>query len=217
MSNFKMNEKFKIFITGFFNSGKTTLIHTLDKSAISVERKLHVEYEGGKTHTTTGFDLGRLVWARPNLESETEGVIMSKNEYLLEKDEYKEWLFSDVEVRGSPGQMQFSDVRKVLAKGNDGVIFLIDGCDLSNIGNALVILEEIKSILGKNIPMRIIANKSDREDYCGVEKISNMVGETIYEGSGKYNIGIKDAIIAVLKSIINQGNDVIKTDEMIST
>ena len=198
-----MGNALKIFVTGFFNAGKTTLIHTLDDKAISVEKKLAEEYEPGKTHTTTGFDLGRLVWARPNLNNETEGLIMSKTEYLRDINEYSGWYTMNIELKGSPGQTQFKTVRKILSKGCDGVIMLIDGCDLANIGNALVILEEIKINFGPAVPLRIIANKSDKEDFYGGEMISDMIGDMVYEGSAKDNIGIKDAIIEILKSIIN--------------
>lgn len=201
------NNKIKIFITGFFNSGKTTLIHTLDDKAISVEKKLAQAYNDEKTHTTTGFDLARLIWARPNLDFKTEGVIMNKTEYLRDKSEYSGWHALNIELKGCPGQMQFSAVRKILAKGNDGVILLIDGCDLANIGNGLVILEETRAILGQNVPIRIIANKADRDDYCGCEMISNMIGERVYSTSAKCNIGIKDAIIYVCKIILNGTNE----------
>jgi len=201
------NNKIKIFVTGFFNSGKTTLIHTLDNKAISVEKKLAKAYDNEKTHTTTGFDLARLVWTRPNLEFKTNGVIMNKTEYLRDKDEYSGWHTTNLELKGCPGQMQFSAVRKILAKGNDGVILLIDGCDLVNIGNGLVILEETRIVLGQNIPIKIMANKSDREDFCGQEMISNMVGEPVYEGSAKHNIGMKDAIIEVCKMIENKTSE----------
>jgi signal recognition particle receptor subunit beta len=199
--------KIKIFVTGFFNAGKTTLIHTLDDKAISVETKLAEEYEPGKTHTTTGFDLGRLVWVRPNLNFDTEGVLMSKSEYYRDNKEYSGWHIIDVELKGSPGQIQFKVVRNILGKGSDGVILLIDGCDLANIGNALVIREEITTNLGKNIPLNIIANKADREDYYGNEMISDLIGEEVYKGSVLDNIGIKDAIINTLKIIINKSND----------
>ena len=200
-------DKIKIFVTGFFNAGKTTLIHTLDDKAISVETKLAKEYEPGKTHTTTGFDLGRLVWVRPNLNSDTEGVLMSKSEYYRDKKEYTGWHIINVELKGSPGQIQFKAVRHILGKGSDGVILLVDGCDLANIGNALVIREEISTNLGKNIPLKIIANKADREDYYGNEMISDLVGEEVYKGSVLDNIGIKDAIISNLKIIANKSNN----------
>ncbi len=201
------NIKIKIFVTGFFNSGKTTLIHTLDNKAISVEKKLAKAYDNEKTHTTTGFDLARLIWTRPNLDFKTNGVIMNKTEYLRDKDEYSGWHTTNLELKGCPGQMQFSAVRKILAKGNDGVILLIDGCDLVNIGNGLVILEETRVVLGQNIPIKIMANKSDREDFCGQEMISNMIGEPVYEGSAKHNIGMKDAIIQVCKMVVNRTNE----------
>lgn len=196
----------KIFVTGFFNSGKSTLVHALDEKAIHVEKKLSKAFNDEKTSTTTGFDLGRLIWARPNLNYETNGVLMSKSDYFKEIEEYKGWHIYYTELKGSPGQMQFSAVRKILAKGSDGVLFLIDGCDLGNIGNALVVLEEIKVAVGPNIPMRIIANKSDREDFHGCEIISSMIGEVVYEGSGKFKLGVKDAIIQILKSIIYDSN-----------
>ena len=53
-------------------------------------------------------------------------------------------------------------------------------------------------------PMKIIANKCDREDFHGSEMISEMIGEKVYEGSGMQNVGIKDAIISVLKMIFNK-------------
>ncbi|MBD3253803.1 MAG: hypothetical protein GF383_01855 [Candidatus Lokiarchaeota archaeon] len=202
------DNKIKIFVTGFFNAGKTTMIHTLDDKAISVETKLAKEFEPGKTHTTTGFDLGRMVWARPNLEPNTVGVIMSKTEYLRDKNEYQGWHTVNLELKGSPGQTQFKAVRRILAKGSDGVVMLIDGCDLANIGNALVIIEEVRVALGNEVPMRIIANKSDRDDFHGEEMISDMVGEKVYAGSAKDNIGIKDAIIEVLKVIKNNSKNI---------
>lgn len=203
--NFKKMEenKIKIFVTGFFNSGKSTLVHNLDDNAIHVEKELSKAYDDEKTHTTTGFDLGNLVWARPNLHIDTVGVLMSKSEYFKEKEEYYGWYTSEIELKGCPGQMQFSIVRKILSRGSDGVLFLIDGCDLINIGNALVILEETRACLGDDIPIKIIANKSDKEDYHGASVISTMIGEEVYEGSAKYNIGVKDAIIRILKSLSN--------------
>lgn len=203
----KMEEnKIKIFVTGFFNSGKSTLVHTLDDEAIHVEKELSKAYDDEKTHTTTGFDLGNLVWARPNLQFNTEGVLMSKSEYIKEKIEYSGWHTSEIELKGCPGQMQFSVVRKILSRGSDGVLFLIDGCDLINIGNALVILEETRACLGDDIPIKIIANKSDKEEYHGADVISTMIGEEVYEGSAKYNIGVKDALIKILKSLSNYVN-----------
>ena len=191
----------KIFVTGFFNSGKSTLVHTLDDKSIHIEKKLKKAFDNDKKTTTTGFDLGKMVWMRPNLDFQTDGVIMSRTEFLRDKDEYSGWHALNFDLKGCPGQMQFSGVRKILAKGSDGVIFLIDGCDLENIGSSLVILEETKVELGSNIPIKLIANKSDKEDYHGCEMISNLIGEQVFQGSGKYNTGVKDAIIEVLKKI----------------
>lgn len=194
-------EFIKIFVTGFFNAGKTTMIQNLDENAMSIEKKLSTPYNEEKTHTTTGFDLGKMVWARPNLDPQTKGILMSQAEFRRDKEEFEGWHFINVQLKGSPGQAQFSSVREVLSKGSDGIIFLIDGCDMGNIGNALTILEETKANLGEDTPIRLIANKSDREDYCGADTISDYVGDTAYKGSALCNIGIKDAIIDLLNQI----------------
>ena len=71
----------KIFVTGFFNSGKSTLVHALDDKAIHCEKKLKKAFDTDKTTTTTGFDLGKMVWMRPNLDCQTGGVIMSRQSF----------------------------------------------------------------------------------------------------------------------------------------
>ncbi|MHA1785005.1 MAG: hypothetical protein ACTSVE_07375, partial [Candidatus Helarchaeota archaeon] len=88
MNQIKKNRNFtRIFVTGFFNSGKSTLIHSLDSKALHMEKKLMKPFNSEKTHTTTGFDLGHLVWVRPNLKPETEGLLMSLEEYKREEKE----------------------------------------------------------------------------------------------------------------------------------
>ena len=47
----------KIYVTGPFNAGKTTLIHRLALNATSIEHY----YKDG-TSTTVGFDLGTVYW-----------------------------------------------------------------------------------------------------------------------------------------------------------
>jgi len=69
----KKNYDYKIYVCGFFQAGKTTLVHSLDPRAMSIDKPLRQLYRGEKTSTTVGFDLGHLIWARPNENS--EGVI----------------------------------------------------------------------------------------------------------------------------------------------
>lgn len=194
--------RFKVLVTGFFNSGKTTLVKNLDPEAVVVEKPLREPLSEEKTTTTTGYDQGSVVWARPDLDPQTYGLILTKDEFHKNKEEeYDGWHFFEVILKGTPGQMQFASVRKVLARGSDGVLFLIDGCNLQNVGKAMAILEEIKSVVGPNVPMRIIANKCDRDDHHGAERISELIGSEVYPGAGEYDIGIRDALLDILKMI----------------
>ena len=205
----KIKFDYHILITGFFNAGKTTLIHSMDPDAISIEKplseftkkKLNIDSHSQKTHTTTGFDRGCLYWLRNTKEG--SGILMSYSEYQRDKEEFKDWLVKFVELKGVPGQSQFKIVRKLLSKGTDGTVFLFDGADLSNIGNGVAILEETRVYM-PNKPLVIVANKKDHSNYYGAETVCAMTGEpNIYEASALENIGVKDAIIKLLKTIEN--------------
>ncbi|MHA1403627.1 MAG: ADP-ribosylation factor-like protein [Candidatus Helarchaeota archaeon] len=159
-------------------------------------------YRGEKTSTTVGFDLGHLIWARPNENS--EGVIMSLDEFLKEKSEYAGWLIKKIEIKGSPGQLHFKDVRNMVARGSDGVLFVIDSSDPNSIGNALTLIAECKCMLGENVPMVVVANKQDLEEAITPEEISDLIKEKTRGGSARNNFGIKEAIIQLLRMITGE-------------
>lgn len=172
----------------------------MDETAINIEKNLSDAQNNEKTSTTTGFDLGRIFWVRNS--EQTKDVLMSEAEYQNKKDEFVGWHARNIELKGCPGKMHFSVVREILSKGCHGVIFLIDGCDEKNIDNALIVLEETKEVLGDSIPLIIIANKCDREDFLGAKKISELIREKAFEGSGKTKEGINDAIIHISKLVL---------------
>ena len=174
----------------------------MDESAINIEKNLSVAQDSEKTSTTTGFDLGRIVY----IQNEKNDMLLSEVEYQDKKDELSEWFVENIELKGCPGKAHFSIVREILSHGSSGVIFLIDGCDKDNIENALTALKETKEILGTTIPLIIIANKSDREDYIGAEKVSELIGEKAFQGSGKTRDGIDDAIIHLSKLVLKNIN-----------
>ncbi|MHA1671883.1 MAG: ADP-ribosylation factor-like protein [Promethearchaeota archaeon] len=196
---------YKIYVCGFFQAGKTTLVHSLDSDAMSIDKPLKDLYRGEQSTTTVGFDLGHLVWARPNKNKHSDGVIMSKKEYVAEKEEYKGWDVKLIEIKGSPGQLHFKVIREIVAKGSDGVLFLVDSSDPGSIGNAMTLLSECRCLLGDNVPLVVIANKQDLDSALSPEEVSNLINEKAYAGSGKNNFGIKEAIIKLLKMIENNG------------
>ena len=112
--NFK-NYDYRVFVAGPFQAGKTTFVHTLDPQATSIERDMKELYRGEKSSTTVGFDLGRVIWARKFPES--YGLIIPKNEFILTKSEYSDWITKEIELKGSPGQLHFKPVRQSLMQG----------------------------------------------------------------------------------------------------
>lgn len=190
---------YKIYVCGFFQAGKTTLIHSLDPNAMSIEKELKELYHGEKSSTTVGFDLGHLVWARP--KENTDGIIMNLAEFKKEKDEYQDWICKTIEIKGGPGQLHFKDMRAIVSQGSDGILFIIDSSDPGSIGNALTLITECYQLLNNNIPMVIIANKQDLEFALPPEEISNLINYETFGGSAKNNFGIKEALIRLLRTI----------------
>lgn len=161
-------------------------------------------YSEDKTQTTTGFDLGRIAWLRPKIGSESIGELVSESDYEKQKETYVDYIVKKVELKGVPGKMHFSIIRSILAKGCDGVIFLIDGCEMDHIKNSIEILKETKNYLDKDIPLKIIANKSDKEGYLGRVKISSLIQEDVLEASVKTKRGIIEAITSILEQILRK-------------
>ncbi len=188
-------------VTGYFSSGKTTLIQALDNDAIIIEKKLAHAISEEKTETTTGFDFARVIFLRPDLENELNGELLNEAEYERNQEKYIGWHRQDIELKGVPGKPQFSVIREILSKGCDGVIFLIDGCDINNLPKAKEALDETKAFIGEEIPLFIVANKADKQDFQGGENISKLINEKVIEGSGKTRQGIRELIFNISKMI----------------
>lgn len=190
---------YKVYVTGPFQAGKTTLIHTLDPDAISVERDMKEEYRGEKSTTTTGFDLGRVMWARKDPSS--NGLVIPKSEYEREKSEYSGWVVKEIELRGVPGQLHFRFVRDTMRANTDGVLMIVDSSDLGMIGDACSILAETQAAFSK-IPLQIIANKQDRDDAVEPSQVASWLGVTGAKGTtAKNRESSKDALILLLRRI----------------
>lgn len=197
---------YKVYVTGPFQAGKTTLIHSLDPKAISIERDMKEEYRGEKSTTTTGFDLGRVVWVRK--ESGFMGLIVPKDEYTREVSEYEGWIAKEIELRGVPGQLHFKFVRDTMRSNSDGVLMIVDSSDPGMIGDASAILAETQTAFG-DIPIVSIANKQDRHDSVSPEDVANWLGVSESIGMSAQNReSSKDALILLLRRIedITVGN-----------
>ncbi|MCK5238133.1 MAG: hypothetical protein KAR33_01225 [Candidatus Thorarchaeota archaeon] len=190
---------YKVYVTGPFQAGKTTLIHTLDPDAMSVERDMKEEYRGEKSTTTTGFDLGRVMWVRKAVDH--MGLVVPKKEYLREREEYSGWIVKEIELRGVPGQLHFKFVRDTMRMNTDGVLMIVDSSDPGMIGDACAILAETVSSFGE-IPIVSIANKQDRHDAVPPDQVAILIGVDKTTGlSAKNREACKDALILLLKDL----------------
>lgn len=190
---------YKVYVTGPFQAGKTTLIHVLDPDAISIERDMKEEFHGEKSSTTTGFDLGRVIWVRKELGH--VGLVVPKKEYEREKSEYSGWVAKEIELRGVPGQLHFKFVRDTMRMNTDGVLMIVDSSDPAMIGDASAILAETLAAFG-NIPMEIIANKQDRADAVPPEDVASWLGVPEVTGtSAKTRESAKDALVLLLRKL----------------
>ncbi|MFX0055194.1 MAG: hypothetical protein ACFFAX_00295 [Promethearchaeota archaeon] len=190
---------FKIYVTGPFQAGKTTLIHTLDPNTISIEREMKEEYRGEKSTTTTGFDLGRVIWVRKELAH--MGLIVPKAEYEEEISEYEGWISKEIELRGVPGQLHFKFVRDTMRSNSDGVLMIVDSSDPAMIGDACAILAETKAAFGPT-PIVTIANKQDRPDAVSPDEVASWVGVPDAVGTSANNReSSKTGLILLLKKV----------------
>jgi signal recognition particle receptor subunit beta len=187
---------YKVYVTGPFQSGKTTFVHTLDPNTISVERPLSKPHRGEMGTTTTAFDLGRVVWAYKTPGD--VGLLMSAKEYEQDRSEYDGWTTHRIEVRGAPGQLHFRTIREVMMVNAHGVLMLVDASDPGKIGEACAILAETKDKLGK-MPLVVLANKQDRQDAASPEAVAEWLGVSdVYGMTGKDIVSASEIMIQLL-------------------
>lgn len=191
MSDVKREKSYKIFVAGPYHAGKTTLIHFMDKKAQSVERTL----QDGST-TTIAFDLGHMWWDGCDKVRGDEEIKAGKDNLVR------------VTLMGSPGQVHMSPVREATSRGARGVLFVVDSTAPGQVGHAIAIFEEIKSYLGKDVPMVVVANKQDLQNAMKAEFLKNLMkvdSVRFVEGSSVTGQGIKEALLLLLRIMKDDG------------
>nr|MDO8132570.1 ADP-ribosylation factor-like protein [Candidatus Njordarchaeum guaymaensis] len=191
MNDARKERSYKIFVAGPYHAGKTTLIHFLDSKAQSVERIL----QDGTT-TTLAFDLGHMWWDGCDKMCRDDEIKPGTNNLIR------------VMLMGSPGQVHMSPVREATSKGARGVLFVVDSTAPGQIGHAIAIFEEIKSYLGKDVPMVVVANKQDLQNAMKAELLKNLMkieSVKFVEGSSVTGQGIKEALLLLLEIMKDDG------------
>lgn len=193
----------KVVVGGPYHSGKTTSIRSLDANATCIEKR----QADGKT-TTVGFDVGKMILFNHNGTT----LLLSSQEFDMQEDN-----FSDCEklamvlLFGCAGQMRFTDVRKATLRGAKGVLFVVDSTNAGHIGHCVALFEEIRIILGQNIPLVVLANKQDLPeamDSLKVKELLSIDSAPVFETSAITGVGVKEALLKLIH--------LIKTNQAIS-
>lgn len=118
---------------------------------------------------------------------------------------------------GTPGLLQFSTIRDIVARGADGIIFIFDAADPEKDEEALTILNHIRGVLEPNIPLVFLANKQDLDDARPPEviKAQNNLPERakIFPTSCKTGLNIEKSLKFTVKEIVKNYRDLLKTLE----
>ncbi len=201
-------KKVKIYVTGPFQAGKSSIIRKLDPESLSID------YEKKDFSTTVGFDLGVLYW---NVD---RGEILTRSEYA---SRIKECAYDEVwqiVLMGTPGQRRYAPVRQILAKGASGVLLVIDSTKIGQIGVALAIFEEVKAFLGENAPLVILANKQDVETAADIDFIRSILRinpTQLFGTSARDGTNLKEALLSLLTMIRKREfEEALKTKEELS-
>jgi small GTP-binding protein len=128
----------------------------------------------------------------------------------------------EITIFGTPGLLRFSAMRAIVAEGSDGVIFLFDGPNPEKDDASLQILNEIRQVLGRNVPIVYAVNKSDdpncrpvevvrSQNYLGsnsvIFKISALTGENIKVPIDELAHLVKQSLSPIVSQVCNyEGN-----------
>ncbi len=177
----------KLVVMGPHQAGKSTLIHRLDPWAVKMD------YSKGTFSTTVGFDYGIVLW------DATENRIYRKSQLDMVDPSNEIW---KVTITGTPGQIAFAPVRRVLARGKDGVILVIDSARPVQMVYALSQYQEARESAGQ-VPLVILANKQDLPQAKSAETIASLLGvkSKVIPISALKGTNVEESFLQFLKEV----------------
>ena len=75
---------------------------------------------------------------------------------------------------GTPGLQRFEIIRKILSKGADGILFVVDSVNVASFEEAKKLLKEVYDIL-PGVPIVLCANKQDIRGAKSPDEVANEV------------------------------------------
>ncbi|MFX0209365.1 MAG: GTP-binding protein, partial [Candidatus Hodarchaeota archaeon] len=75
---------------------------------------------------------------------------------------------------GTPGLQRFEIIRKILSKGADGILFIVDSVNVASFEEAKKLLKEVYDFL-PGVPIVLCANKQDIRGAKSPNEVANVV------------------------------------------
>lgn len=102
-----------------------------------------------------------------------------------------------VYIFGTPGQERFEFVRKLLAKGMDAAVIVVDATAETD---AMTIALH-RWLVGTGVPLAIILNKCDKRGVSAERFSDHLTGGPIFSVSALNGENVQDAFTTFIKSI----------------
>ncbi|MFX0184706.1 MAG: ATP/GTP-binding protein, partial [Candidatus Hodarchaeota archaeon] len=80
----------------------------------------------------------------------------------------------EVFLFGTPGLQRFEIIRKILSKGADGILFVVDSVNIASFEEAEKLLKEVYEIL-PGVPIVLCANKQDIKGAKPPQEVADVV------------------------------------------
>jgi len=110
-----------------------------------------------------------------------------------------------ISLFGTPGLLRFKTIRQIIVQGADGIIFIFDGLNSNMDDSAIQILNEIRMIISREIPIVFCVNKCDDNNCRDIKSVreQNYIPELfpMYLISAKNKINVKDSLMKLISLI----------------
>ena len=158
-------------------------------------------YEAGKSKIIHHLTDGACI----NIER--RGTTIAMDHGMTNVDGMSVFLF------GTPGLLRFRTMRKILAEGADGIIFVVDSSNPESDERAKLFFREIAFFL-PGVPCVVAANKQDLSDARRVDQLRDrmkfLVGQAVMPCSAKNGENVDRLLRTLLFLVMMQWSNVFR-------